>query len=390
MQTVPFDVLGPGQKGRLIYQVLGKDGPIMNPMNIRYLRPDDAGVMQSSLQSSQLDLAVGISAANLICSAGTLAISAYTAQQVAALHEKIDYLSGCAGRIEQQSQYIASKVEVIDTKVSENNLRHALVHVLGKAISRDGVDLQRLAALRKDIDVFTDAIPSPLLFNFGVRLSSDVRDNLQRLAGLLLSVRDLVAHRHNMTVDAHPGRVVFMNPESEYFFGELPSFADTAILHDRMMRLVGEVAQGIGAEVYNHFTFADEDDANHFQSIVLDQLAKPAEELFADRAVVGKLASLGLPQEIFANEDNDAVRAQIVELSRAWLWQSDAGLVHRTEMELAALSDGYHESVWSHLDWSGEAEFNQIDVVCDLPSLDHFEEPSEVVTPRVARPFSPR
>ena len=37
MNTVPFDQLGPGQSGRLAYQVLGQDGPIFNPQNIRYL-----------------------------------------------------------------------------------------------------------------------------------------------------------------------------------------------------------------------------------------------------------------------------------------------------------------------------------------------------------------
>ena len=40
MNTVPFDQLGPGQSGRLAYQVLGQDGPIFNPRNIRYLSPD--------------------------------------------------------------------------------------------------------------------------------------------------------------------------------------------------------------------------------------------------------------------------------------------------------------------------------------------------------------
>ena len=30
MNTVPFDQLGPGQSGRLAYQVLGQDGPIFN------------------------------------------------------------------------------------------------------------------------------------------------------------------------------------------------------------------------------------------------------------------------------------------------------------------------------------------------------------------------
>ena len=40
MNTVPFKKLGPGQSARLTVQVLGQNGPIPNPQNIRYLPPD--------------------------------------------------------------------------------------------------------------------------------------------------------------------------------------------------------------------------------------------------------------------------------------------------------------------------------------------------------------
>ena len=60
MNTVPFDKLGPGQSGRLAYQVLGQDGPIMNPQNIRYLSPDSAELPANALNTGASGLVAGL------------------------------------------------------------------------------------------------------------------------------------------------------------------------------------------------------------------------------------------------------------------------------------------------------------------------------------------
>jgi hypothetical protein len=74
---VPFDKLGPGQSGRLAYQVMGKDGPVFNPAGIRYLEPSDAtaGIAAST---AALDVLPALAGINLAVSVGTLALSAAT------------------------------------------------------------------------------------------------------------------------------------------------------------------------------------------------------------------------------------------------------------------------------------------------------------------------
>ena len=67
MNTVPFDKLGTGQSGRLAYQVLGQDGPIMNPQNIRYLSPDSAELPANALNTGASGLVASLAGANLIC-----------------------------------------------------------------------------------------------------------------------------------------------------------------------------------------------------------------------------------------------------------------------------------------------------------------------------------
>ena len=81
MNTVPFDQLGPGQSGRLAYQVLGQNGPIFNPNNIRYLSPDSpemttlAGAGASPFAGGASGLNVGLSGLNLIGSLANLAVA---------------------------------------------------------------------------------------------------------------------------------------------------------------------------------------------------------------------------------------------------------------------------------------------------------------------------
>jgi len=64
---VPFESLGPGQSGRLVYQVMGKVGPIFNPTGIKYLPPDMADIGSNAISASA-DIAAGLSGINLALS----------------------------------------------------------------------------------------------------------------------------------------------------------------------------------------------------------------------------------------------------------------------------------------------------------------------------------
>ena len=201
---VPFEQLGSGQIGRLAYQVIGKEGPIFNPSNIAFLPPEDAPGVSHTLS----DFAVGLAGLNLAATIGALAMSAVTHRQLSKLHDSVTVLARIASATKKQVDEIAKRVERIDMRVAENNLREAMRHILQKAAHTENIDLSKLLPLRSDIKNFIEALPSPIYFNFGVRFASDVRDNLQAICSLLANLRWLVATRHNMAAAARPSRVV--------------------------------------------------------------------------------------------------------------------------------------------------------------------------------------
>lgn len=360
LNTVPFDKLGPGQSGRLAYQVLGQDGPIMNPQNIRYLSPDSVELPANAMDAGASGLATGLAGANLICSFLNLGVSVYIASQVAGLHRKMDRLQETVDRIEPKVDYIVSKVDRIDIQVAENNLRHALDYVLRQAVSGEGVDLQVLSGLRDDIDKFTDSLSSPHILNFGLRLSSDIRGRLQKIYYLLCSVRKLTAQRYNIAVGGDPERIITTNPTDGYFFlfgGNLE------ILVRATMTLSSDGQEG----------------GNQFEKMGLIDIDAYLPErhpfIFQDEApeTAERVARKGgwiWPTGIDGNSEAEAVKQGLYDLGCAWLHHTDSGLLFRTWMELEAIAKGY-EGFWPQLKEATPCGFDQIDVVTDLALIEN-------------------
>ena len=329
MNTVPFDKLGPGQSGRLAYQVLGQDGPIMNPQNIRYLPADSGELPANAMNTSASGLTAGLAGANLICSFLTLGVSVYIASQVAGLHRKMDRLQETVDRIERKVNYIVSKVDRIDIQVAENNLRHALDYVLRQAVSGEGIDLRALTGLRNDFSKFRDSLSSSLVLNFDLRLSSDIRGRLQEIYDLLYGIRKLVAQRYNIAVGGDPERIITTNPTDGYF----SLLGGNLEIHVR-------ATMTMNTEQYEKMGLIDFDDY--------------------------------LPEhhsKIFEDEDTEATKQGLCALGYAWLHHSDAGLLFRTWVELNAIALGY-EYFWPQLEEAEPCGFNQIDVVTDLALIE--------------------
>ncbi len=331
MNTVPFDQLGPGQSGRLAYQVMGQNGPIFNPSNIAYLPPDSPSVA-SFTGAGASGLSVGLSGVNLISSFLNLAVSGYIAYQVRALHDKMDILQETVSRIEHKIDYIREKVERIDMQVAENNLREALKYALQKAISKDGVDLSALSCLERDINKLFESSPLPLLLNFDFQLSSDVRDRLQNIWGLTYEVRKLVARKHNAFLGGDPERIITVDPIEDYF-----------LIWDSLKTCV-KATMHIPADSTEEAGWMDFDDS----------LPVHHSELFSE-------------EEQSANQ-----KAQFLyELGTSWLYHTDAGLLWRTYLELAAIDEGYENVFWLRLQEDEPCRIDRIDVVCDLPLIEN-------------------
>ena len=331
LNTVPFDKLGPGQSGRLAYQVLGQGGPIMNPQNIRYLSPDSVELPANAMNAGASGLATGLAGANLICSFLNLGVSVYIASQVAGLHRKMDRLQETMDRIERKVDYIVSKVDRIDIQVAENNLRHALDYVLRKAVSGEGVDLRALSGLRDDFSKFTDSLSSPLMLNFSLRLSSDIRGRLQEIYDFVYGLRKLVAQKYNIAVGGDPERIITTDPTDDYFslFGR----GNLEILVKATMTIRSADSKKLGLIDFDDY----------------------------------------LPEhhsDIFADETPEATAQGLYDLGCAWLHHTDSGLLFRTWIELEAIADGY-EDFWPQLKEATPCGFDQIDVVTDLALIEN-------------------
>ena len=320
MNTVPFDQLGPGQSGRLAYQVLGQDGPIFNPQNIRYLSPDSVEIPATSMDAGASALSVGLAGASLIGSVLNLGISLFNAFQISGLHSRMN-------RIERKIDYIVSKVDRIDTQVAENNLRHALNHVLQKSVSPDGIDLRVLASLRGDLSKFYDSLPF-LMLNFSLQFSSDVRDRLQMIYELAYEIRRLAAQRYNISVDGDPGWVVALDPD---YFSLSTGYS---LMHHVKGTMTIPKTQSVEMGLLDFDDYLPEHHSRIF-------------------------------------EDEETREQGLYDLSYGWLYQTDAGLLWRTWMELDGIADGYENTFWPQLKESEPCGINQIDVACDVPLLEN-------------------
>lgn len=247
--SVPYERLGPGQSGRLVYQVMGLNGPISNPAGIRYLGPDQyQSVTAASGGLPSLDTAL---AAAQIATVGlglaNLGMSALILREVHRLSEKVDRLQAGLDRVEGKIDALLSKVQRIDVNVAENNLRSALRHVLGHAIQGDYVDLEQVCQIQGDLEKFSESLDVPLLWgaNPGLRLSSDVRDMASAMYRLLRGARLQVLRDYNNLVAGSPSLVW-----SEDLFQQLLRPRSGPVMVDLMLRgLLPEVAEFVKNDI---------------------------------------------------------------------------------------------------------------------------------------------
>ena len=407
MNIVPFDQLGPGQSGRLAYQVLGQNGPIFNPQNIRYLSPDSPEIPTNPMVAGESGLSAGLAGANLIASILNLGVSVYIAHRVNSLHKKVDHLQETMDRIEHKIDYIVTKVDRIDTQVAENNLRHALEHVLRKSVSSEGVDLRVLAGLCHDFDKFQESLPSPLLLNFGLQLSSDIRDQLQQVYDLIYGIRKLVTQRYNTSVDGDPECIITVTPYRDYFriFGsDLETLIKTTLVKTTILRspifeemveelqkveklqeflrnkrllqsiilqsplqVAVEKLQEFFIENRDYFSFGEVDVVKKNLQKILNGEINSFSEIFTEWVFLDEL----LPDDIFKDETPEEIEQGLYDLSYGWLYQTDAGLLWRTKIELDGIASGYENIFWPQLQESEPCGFNQIEVACEVPLLEN-------------------
>ncbi len=342
---VPFEQLGDGQIGRLAYQVIGKEGPIFNPNNITFLPPQDAPGVTQSLS----DMAVGLAGLNLAATIGTLALSAITHRQLSKLHDSVTVLTRIASATNRKVDEIAKRVERIDMRIAENNLRAAMRHILQNAAHEDNIDLSKLLPLRSDIRDFIETLNLPIYFNFGVRFASDVRDHLQAICSLLANLRWLVATRHNMIAAARPNRVVSYSYSLDLRRAfQVDENIRSALAFARLDYPYADIHAAVHQSVRSRFTFSDSGDLQHFSELFQTKLSGAIVGIGADILPEGYAIYKSLPEAWFEGTIEE-VRAKLNDVAATWLSSSDSALLLRVDLELEALERGYETIFWPHL-----------------------------------------
>jgi hypothetical protein len=342
---------------------MGKDGPIFNPQGIRYMPPDQGMTGNGSLA----ELATGLAGINLATSLGTLALSAATLREVQRLHQKMDEMIIGIDKIRQDLGSIAKNVARIDMRAAENNLREAMKHVLGKAIQPEEINLKKISALSNDFENLFRSMEPTAYFNFGIRLATDVRDNVQSLCDLLSGVRMLVAQRHNQYVEATPERAVSFNPGIDYFLAlDIPSDINSAIAWHRLLQTCAGLFKSVGVSINERFSFSDEEDHQHFNTLIGNELIVPISSICQEHFGGGVALYDVLPDDVFEG-DPEKVSDGLFDLANQWLWGSDGGLLMRTSLELDALEQGYEKVFWKHLQGDDPVGIETLSVSCALP-----------------------
>lgn len=206
----PFTRVGPGQSVRLVYQVMGNNGPIPNPLGIRFIPVEGTGVGTSpasvgGLPTSLPDASalMGLAQlANLGVGVANLTVSTAVLVEVRKQSRMLRELQAGMDEVRAGVEQLLQMTERIDINVAEVQLRETLRHAMKSAIRNGEVDLLLLADLLvKALERFVQSLGGQL--TPGARrdlvLSSDVREMTEACMNLLYAGRVTALEAHNLS-----------------------------------------------------------------------------------------------------------------------------------------------------------------------------------------------
>lgn len=361
---VPFDSIGAGQVGRLAYQVIGRDGPIFNPNNIRYMPVGDEGLAGLGLSSSILSgggvgagaLVPALAGVNLLATTGVLVLTAANYAQCRKILKAVNQIGVEVSETKAMVEDIQRRVERIDMRVAENNLREAMKHAFKEALSEDEIRLDELHCLVGDYENFAESLESQLVFNFGIRLASDVRKDMQALYQLLANLRMLLANEHNLAWSGHPHYSITFDSHRDYYSLPLVDLTHIAWHCGVSDQAFDNFVENLSQKIYSKYFFSSTEDKDEFIEFTRGELFQP---IWSDRtrnpslneaeALCNAASALDFD---FTNPEENLV--ELYKLATAWSDNSDAALVHKTMLELVGLKEGYKDVFYSSLPEVGD------------------------------------
>jgi hypothetical protein len=321
--SVPYEEIGPGQKGRLAYQVMGDGGPIPNPKGIRYLSPDSApSPTPDSIPVGPSGVGCALAATGLLLQAAELGVEIHNALKLRQIEShlqkvlpRLDRIESSLKRIEGKLDTVLRKIDSVQKMQAGKTLRTDLEFILEKKHVQDqGIDLEGLAEdVLKVIKQFEEHGDLNIRLGDarGLDLSVEARSYLEQVFQLLHTIRRSTYEAINYEVQAAPTQVLRVDLQEDYW----PS--DTASYEMTILTIQG-LHWGRKRKVQNYIS-------NHF-----DRIFEEADP------VAYRL------QPLFYNEMDENLEPEVYEaFKKWWVWESDAGLLYRVRKEAKGIVEGY-------------------------------------------------
>lgn len=316
--AVPFDTLGPGQKGRLVYQILGKTGPIPNPTNIRYLPPDGQPQHNSPTLT---DLGTALAATDLLLSGASAVLKLHNAVKLRQIESHLSkalvdlhIIKERIQAIDKKLNALLQKIDMVQRMSAEEAMRGDLKYFLNqKHVEEDTIHLEGLAEDVLDvISRFEEMANLQIILGAsrGLRLSVETRDLLEKIFRLLHALRQSSYALVNQRTGGNPSQTLTMNPVEDYWPRHVATY-----------EMVVLAIQGM---YWGH------------KSAVRDYIGDHMTRIFSEADPV----AMRLRSMFGALDDN--LEQDIYEAFQVWwLWKSGAGLLYRVRREAEAVKEGY-------------------------------------------------
>lgn len=308
-----------------MYQLMGDGGPIPNPKSIRYLSPDKAPTsVPSSAPVGPGVLGGALAATGLLLQAGQLGVEVHNTLKLRQIESHLGRVLSRLSQIERRMKSIQQKLDVILQKLdavqkmeAEDDLRKDLKFFLREKHVRDQeINLSGLAEdLLESIDRFEEVADTRIQLGGarGLRFTVETRDYLRRAFQLLYTVRRSAYQKFNRDQRGDPADALRSDLQGDYWPSDVAPF--------NVMRLTIQGmhhAQKSGVEGY-----------------IGDHVSRIFEE--AD-PVAFRLRPL------FYEMDEDLKPEVYDAFKKWWVWESDAGLLHRVRKEAKGITEGYEDS----------------------------------------------
>jgi hypothetical protein len=246
-------------------------------------------------------------------------------------------------RSQPRVQSLRRHLEPLPTAITEYFERN-FTDILASSLHPWGVDLTHLEHLIEAIEYLEAKIAMPLLYNFQLKFSKPITEQLHYLHSLLFNLRGLMAMDYNARVQDSAHEAVKIDSITDYI-SKAEYVANDAMLFYQFKQLQEKLPPA-----------------------ATEQLRKD----FKQYSHNGYCLIESLPPSFLRQLSAPELEEMLYIVQMDWLLGTEAGLLFKIREELYGLQEGYDKIFWPDVDGRPEQKENRLSVSCELTLNDVF------------------